>query len=223
MDDYSDKRVLLISDTHANHRNIIRYCGRPCDADRKILDSFQQPPADVVIHLGDFAFGSREQITHAYDEMFLKNEHFNTILIVGNHDEKYKRVLKLPWGKIVYPKEQPYVFSCNGLIYAAQHRPFREFPRKAKVGRWLVQKITDLFLDLHDRKRLGSFLNYQDVPSGINVCLHGHVHELGQRYDWVNNTLLVNVCVEQFDYKPVSLTELELEYYARKDYYERNR
>jgi calcineurin-like phosphoesterase family protein len=78
-----------------------------------------------------------------------------------------------------------------------------------------------LFLDLKSRRRLGSFLNYQDVPKGIHVCLHGHTHEIGQRYDWINNTLIVNCCVEQWDYRPTSLRELEQEYYLRKDYYER--
>jgi calcineurin-like phosphoesterase family protein len=80
-----------------------------------------------------------------------------------------------------------------------------------------------MFLDIKERGRLGSFLHYQQVPEDAHIALHGHSHEIGQRYDWSDGTLLVNVCVEQFDYHPVSLVELEQEYYARKVYMETKR
>jgi len=230
MEDFTGKNVLVVSDIHYSHRNIIKHCGRPCDCDKRMVRAFQDvrlapmaSPVDAILNLGDFSFGNKEECVDGYKLLFTQNGYPDPILIVGNHDQKYKRVLKLPWSKIIHPQHQPYKFVYDGLVFAAQHRNYQEFPRKVKPGRWLLQKITDLFLDIHDRKRLGSFLNYQDIPKNVQVCLHGHIHEVGQRYDWIDNTLIVNCCVEQWDYRPTSLEELAQEYRARKDYYERKR
>lgn len=229
MEDLSGKYVLVVSDTHIGHRNIIRYCGRPVDADERMFAAFQQAPsADCVLHLGDFGmFRNREQAETAFQRLF--DRHHNPILIEGNHDRKHRRVLQLPWSTIIHnipsKRQQPFYFTYNGLVFVAQHRPFQEFPRKTAPGRWLLQKVTDFLLDLEDRKlkkRLGHFLNYQDIPKGVQVCLHGHIHELGQRYGWVNDTLIVNCCVEHWSYQPTSLAEIEAEYYARKNYYGRS-
>jgi len=211
----------ITSDWHVGHRNIIRYCGRPTNCDELILKSLSiMKEEDVLIHLGDFGFyGTDGKIENAFSTIPCKEK----ILIVGNHDEKNRKVLKLPWSKIVKRKEQPYYFTYKELVITAQHRPYREYPRKVHAGRWLLQKITDMFLDIKERGRLGSFLHYQQVPEDAHIALHGHSHEIGQRYDWSDGTLLVNVCVEQFDYHPVSLVELEQEYYARKVYMETKR
>lgn len=219
MDDYTGKKVLVSSDAHIGHRNIIKYCGRPTNSDKIIIEAYRNLFFhDVFLCLGDFGFyGDNGKIQEAFDAIPCTEK----ILIVGNHDDRNKIVLRLPWTKKIVKKQQPYWFTYNGLIFTAQHRPYREYPRKTHAGRWLLQKITDLFLDIKERKNLGSFLNYQSIPKGAQISLHGHTHEIGQRYDWVDGALLVNCCVEQWDYRPTSLQELEQEYHMRKAYMER--
>lgn len=42
----------------------------------------------------------------------------------------------------------------------------------------------------------------------VDVVLHGHIHDEGEPYHWRNKILWVNLCVEQWNYRPVSLTEI---------------
>ena len=49
----------VISDTHFLHNNIIKYCNRPEDYNKKIIKNWRRVVSDedVVIHLGDVACG----------------------------------------------------------------------------------------------------------------------------------------------------------------------
>lgn len=77
----------IISDLHLNHKNIIDYCNRPFDSvkkmNKRIIDNWNKivKKNDNVYILGDFAFGSKEEITKLCNR--LKG---NKILIKGNHD-----------------------------------------------------------------------------------------------------------------------------------------
>ena len=52
-------RLFLISDTHYNHINIIRYCARPfANVDIRRWNDIVAP-TDHIIHLGDFVMGQR--------------------------------------------------------------------------------------------------------------------------------------------------------------------
>src|SRR3989304_774277 len=112
MDDYTHQSVLVMSDLHIKHHNIIRYCGRPTNCDEVMLDKLKVVDRDAIfLCLGDFGFyGAQGKMEEAFFTIPCKEK----ILIVGNHDEKNKRVLKLPWSKIVRKKEQPYYFTYKG-------------------------------------------------------------------------------------------------------------
>jgi calcineurin-like phosphoesterase family protein len=78
--------VFFIGDTHFGHKNIIKFCdGRDFDSveehDQGIIDRWNSVvrPKDIVWHLGDVAFGSKN---------ISKIEQCNGIkkLILGNHD-----------------------------------------------------------------------------------------------------------------------------------------
>ena len=83
--------TFFISDTHFHHMNksggIIRYCNRPFSSieemDETLIQNWNSKikPEDRVYHLGDFAFGQREQILELTRRL---NGHI--ILILGNHD-----------------------------------------------------------------------------------------------------------------------------------------
>ena len=82
----------LISDTHFNHENIIKYCNRPFDnineMNNHIINKWNSVvnKDDIVYHLGDFALQSDKEIVSD----LVKKLNGNIVLIMGNHDR---------WGK----------------------------------------------------------------------------------------------------------------------------
>lgn len=92
------------SDTHFNHRNIIRYCNRPfytVDQMNKILvgnwNSLVSPD-DVVYFLGDFCFTYARRTREKRKDILKWKEKLNghIILIRGNHDYSDTRHLFKP-------------------------------------------------------------------------------------------------------------------------------
>lgn len=80
-------KTYIISDTHFNHSNIIRYCNRPFkdidEMNNAIINNWNRivKKDDVIYHLGDFFLGSK------YDLKDIVNKLNGTIyLIRGNHD-----------------------------------------------------------------------------------------------------------------------------------------
>jgi calcineurin-like phosphoesterase family protein len=49
----------------------------------------------------------------------------------------------------------------------------------------------------------------EDFPG---VYVHGHSHEKGKLYTWRGPTLMVNCCVEQTSYLPLTLNEIVAKY-----------
>jgi calcineurin-like phosphoesterase family protein len=73
----------IISDTHWGHKNIIKYCDRPENHDELMVHNWINTVGerDVVLHLGDLAFKTKNYINFAA----LPGEKH---LIKGNHDHK---------------------------------------------------------------------------------------------------------------------------------------
>lgn len=90
-------KYFVISDTHFGHENIIQYCNRPFktveEMDSALIKNWNETVSnkDVVIHLGDFAFCSKERAREICSEL-----NGRKILIKGNHDnwpdEFYKEI-----------------------------------------------------------------------------------------------------------------------------------
>lgn len=79
-------KTWLISDTHFNHERIIEYCNRPFknvnDMNENIIKNWNSvvKNGDKVYHLGDFGFGSKEQIKNIVSQL-----NGDIYLIRGNH------------------------------------------------------------------------------------------------------------------------------------------
>lgn len=77
--------IFVVSDTHFNHKNIIRYSDRPFDSveemNEALVDNWNSvvTPQDKAYHLGDVIFGK--------DYSILKRLNGKKRLIVGNHDD----------------------------------------------------------------------------------------------------------------------------------------
>lgn len=81
------ENTFVISDTHFYHDNIIKYCNRPyANAAEMNEDMIAKWNAvvgkdDIVWHLGDFAFGSKDHVKEIVSRL---NGRIN--LVMGNHD-----------------------------------------------------------------------------------------------------------------------------------------
>jgi calcineurin-like phosphoesterase family protein len=73
----------LISDTHFNHKKVQEYCNRPDGWQELIISNWNKviKKNDVVLHLGDFAFGNKAGL-------YSITKQLNGIIfmIKGNHD-----------------------------------------------------------------------------------------------------------------------------------------
>lgn len=80
-----DDNTWLIADTHFFHANIGRYCNRPNGWQDLIIANWNRfiQPGDIVFHLGDLAFGRKEDI-----EALLPVLNGELYLIRGNHDRR---------------------------------------------------------------------------------------------------------------------------------------
>lgn len=86
--------IWYTSDTHFNHTNIIKYCGRPFsdvnEMNEKIANNWNSlvRPDDVVYHLGDFGLfrGGKQP------EDFIHRLNGHIYLVRGNHDHTETRV-----------------------------------------------------------------------------------------------------------------------------------
>lgn len=88
--------IWLISDTHFQHENIIRYCSRPFsnaeEMDEVMIERWNSvvKPGDKVYHLGDVYMGDGSKMSSLFPRLKGKKR-----LILGNHDD-----LKRPMGSI---------------------------------------------------------------------------------------------------------------------------
>lgn len=80
-------KVWLISDNHFNHQKIIEYCNRPFKTVEQMNEEMIKKwnsavkEDDKIYHLGDFGFGSKEQIANIVSKL-----NGRIFLILGNHD-----------------------------------------------------------------------------------------------------------------------------------------
>ena len=82
-------KTFIISDTHFDHANIIKYCERPFantnEMNLTIIKRWNEviKKHDKVFFLGDFCLGGVKQITH-FTELLNGRKH----IILGNHDRQ---------------------------------------------------------------------------------------------------------------------------------------
>lgn len=121
----SGEHIFFTSDTHFNHANIIKFCGRPFNSVEEMNDELirrwneKVGPDDIVFHLGDFAWGGSEIWNSILSRL---NGHIH--LIVGNHDEKNLRQNYAKYfDSVTYQK---HIYVENVSIYL-NHYPFLAF------------------------------------------------------------------------------------------------
>ncbi len=96
--------IFFTSDTHFNHSNIIKYCGRPfadCNhMEEGLIERWNEvvKPEDDVYHLGDFAFCGTNKALEILHQL-----NGRIFLIRGNHDNFSQEVRdQFEWVKDYY-------------------------------------------------------------------------------------------------------------------------
>lgn len=78
----------VISDTHWQHKNIIRYCNRDENHNRIMIDRWNKTigPQDTILHLGDLFMTKNEKKRNEFIYGIAPILNGRKFLILGNHD-----------------------------------------------------------------------------------------------------------------------------------------
>lgn len=107
------RNIWVISDTHFNHENIIKYCNRPFhnvhEMNEAIVENWNKEikPEDIVYHLGDVYFAKKADSTNILGRLNGRKR-----LILGNHDDGKNKILQATFQKILCWR----MFSEFGLV-----------------------------------------------------------------------------------------------------------
>mgnify|MGYP003581206011 CR=1 FL=1 len=141
--------IFVISDTHFQHENIIKYCDRPfkdtIEMDEEIIRRWNNVVSvqDKVYHLGDVFFGDPEGAGRILGALNGKKR-----LILGNHDNGKDQLLQRHFEKIDVWR----MFPEFGLLLT--HVPVHESTlRRGKTGNGEDPKmLTNVHGHIHNNK-----------------------------------------------------------------------
>lgn len=190
--------IYFSSDTHYYHENVIKYCSRPFsnveEMNKAMFNNWNEivKPEDIVYFLGDFSMAARSA------EVFTPKLNGTKHLIHGNHDftHPYHKKSRKPenqkewiskyksWGWETIQDEL--ILEHNGIKLRLHHMPYPFIGE----GSW------------EDK-----YKNYRPKDDGT-VLLHGHIHDKGFIQKSQSGTLMINVGVDVFDFKPVSIDRI---------------
>ena len=153
-DDVTDKgKIFLISDTHFDHKNIIRYCNRPFTSKNKMNEAllnnwnFTVGKSDIVFFLGDLAYGHGKRSI----DYWLSKLNGKKFFIRGNHDKDIITKAK------VIPDR--YTISYKNQKFMLMHDPHRPFGWDG----WIIHG------DKHNNN-LEDFPGIHKKNKTINIC-----------------------------------------------------
>lgn len=171
-------KIHLISDTHFNSENIIRYCHRPfadaAHANAEMIKRWNDKvaPEDTVCHLGDFIMGAPETVPGILNAL---NGHI--VLVRGNHETKRKLAIYEQYPEKIEVHDIQYL-SYNGLFWVLCHFPMTD----------------EAFLDMvvQDNSEV--------------VVVHGHTHDKDPFFTEHNHVF--NVSADVTNFTPVLLDDM---------------
>jgi len=104
-------KTFLISDLHFNHKRIPEFCpeSRPYESMEEmnwaIINKWNNVVGknDETFVLGDFAFSENNSTMD--NEFIFDSLNGSKHLVIGNHDEKNKKILRLPWASQAFLRD----------------------------------------------------------------------------------------------------------------------
>jgi len=183
--------IYFSSDHHFYHANVIRFCDRPYKDVEEMNEALVKnwnavvKPEDTVYYLGDFSMALRPV------ELYTKRLNGRKILIAGNHDWCFPGHKKSKTQEKAANVQQKYltegwdhILVCDNITIGDEVVSMSHFPWKGDS--------TDTRFDDWRLEDDGGWL----------LC--GHVHE-----KWQRKNKMINVGVDVWDYKPVSIETIK--------------
>jgi calcineurin-like phosphoesterase family protein len=133
--------ILIISDTHIGHKNILTYCpwrktwaSSIDEMDAKIIEEWNKvvAPEDTVYHLGDVAFAKEGNKPTRFAEL-RKSLNGSINLAVGNHDHSVAKMIK--YG---YRAANVFELEHNGELITMRHSPWEFSPAEVTTAAILL-------------------------------------------------------------------------------------
>tara|TARA_R110000772_G_scaffold267971_3_gene393575 strand:+ start:15330 stop:15947 length:618 start_codon:yes stop_codon:yes gene_type:complete len=195
--------IYFTADTHFNHKNIIKYCNRTAfgedssfrngterlfndvhEMNEHMIDSWNSvvKHSDVVYHLGDVFFGPKDEAITLCNRL-----NGYKILLRGNHDLK--------------PPNEFWLQAGFSLVYTLGHRKTHRIEVEGQVLHLShYPYVKDL--TAYDER---TYLHHHAPEEDKTPLLHGHVHDR-----WQTKGHMINVGVDVWDYKPVSIGAIQI-------------
>lgn len=178
-------KTWFTSDHHFGHANIIKYCNRPFYGTHDMNIAMELAwnevvePNDLVYYLGDFAMNAN------LVPFLVSKLNGSKILIPGNHDKCWQKTDPANRWFAHYIDagfksiEQEMMLEIAGEQVLLNHLPYRN-PKEPEQKYFAQRPVDD-----------GGWL------------IHGHIH-----HKWKVNKKQINVSVDVWNFKPVSLDEI---------------
>ena len=173
------------SDTHFDHKNIIRFCNRPFatveEMNEKLLDNINQVVGedDIYWHLGDFAW--RDPVKYI-DAIKCKNIN----IIIGNHDRKKRNVFE----RLAKSGRINFYTGYVDIKIEEQHVTLCHFPMISWLGS--SHKAWHLYGHVHGRL-------VTDHPRTLDVGVDVHSHNL-KPISWNKIVEIINKKIDNFEW-----------------------
>ena len=183
------EHLFFTSDTHFDHKNILKYCKRPFSSveemNQGLIDNWNSVVGkdDTVFHLGDVTFGGNTNLIKYVSQL---NGHI--ILIKGNHDRKLQQSI---CDKLFDYTCQQLTLNIDGITVFLNHFPFLCFS-----GTYKTDKSIQLFGHIHsgpfssgpdiDRFMQYGTLNQYDVGVDNNHYTPVNWNDILKRIDYAN-------------------------------------
>jgi len=180
MDKTRLNKIWVISDTHFNHTNIIKYCNRPFKDANHMNESLianwnaKVSPDDDVIHCGDFCFGNPLPIINRLNGRIT--------LVKGNHDQSFLKMMKYNQDPNLTDKVR--VLDTFGIVSNEKKVLFIHYP--IWQDRYSHNHVYDLLLYGHVHN------GHEDLPGPVNtknICVEKMNYE-PQELDVVVKSML---------------------------------
>ena len=175
-------KTYFISDTHFNHKNIIKYCNRPFkdveEMNRVIIENWNNivTDFDTVFHLGDVGLTNEKDMKEIIPKLKGKK-----VLIKGNHDKKSEKFFREAGFRFI-PKSPLELYDKKLIL---SHKPLKD------------REIPDEYINVHGHIHNNPLHKIDPVTNKIEYPKNLYSEKLH-----------INVSVDVTDFKPISLKEL---------------
>ena len=187
--------IFFTSDQHYHHANVIKYCNRPfkdvyhMNEELIRLHNETVSPEDTVYHIGDFTL-SKTAVSTILPR--LNGIHH---LVMGNHDVCHPAIAK---------SKEKQVNSKQKYLDAG----FKTIELSGTMAIMDHEVLMSHFPYYNPNPEFDQrYPQYRPKDEGL-VLLHGHVHEHWQAKYSNNGSLMINVGVDVWNFRPVPLEEL---------------